>query len=658
MDDHDGTGEGYPMSDDWYHGHKVVAMPSSAFGGKSIREVVSSRNENDQQQPQQRPRRTNSLGRQPMVRPGGRNLVQDVYDRMGVSYTRGMTYESNSNEPYPQESQITIQSQASFSESIASNNTNNTNNNNNNGGVTGGKLRDKFSGRYRNAAAVSTAGRAGTATAAGAASGAGTRGRGRDMEPCVNGGGEKEECEFQKRARSLSRGRSVSDRWPPARSQANIEINQYANPAGAATAESSTATPSGGNLHQQTAPPSPERTMKPKRSHSVDARPQYGRGGGNIFRSPLHHNKMRVAAPEAADPIHPSSNTNTRRNNDMATVRDEKKENDDASESSAVGGNEGAADNTSVPSIQDRISAFAGKKATPDKRSSRRNTFAGTSPGYSRTPPPPKVDIYEQSSRNKQDEVYGHPDDPNIAFDTQENNNPEDEYSQSQGPPEPSSVPPSATAAAAADVAAKYKRPSQMKTSPRHSTGGNSRKGSAIANSYLTGINSPGGNNNTNSNGVISRSSFQQQQQQATSGSFAEVPFMASDEVMDGPASVGASSTVSHGDSTPQRKSTSVWQKPHGAYSSSNNNNSSNSNNGGIVTNNSTPNKSNASGIVSSETIEKMVDERVQVQLREVEARMEGLLRRWMDQMNNKITTRLDAMESSIKDSMPDTYHP
>ena len=55
--------------------------------------------------------------------------------------------------------------------------------------------------------------------------------------------------------------------------------------------------------------------------------------------------------------------------------------------------------------------------------------------------------------------------------------------------------------------------------------------------------------------------------------------------------------------------------------------------------------------------IEKMVDERVQVQLREVEARMEGLLRRWMDQMNTKITTRLDSMESSIRDSMPDPYH-
>ena len=120
---------------------------------------------------------------------------------------------------------------------------------------------------------------------------------------------------------------------------------------------------------------------------------------------------------------------------------------------------------------------------------------------------------------------------------------------------------------------------------------------------------------------------------------------------MDGNSSVGASSAVSYGDGThasATRKSAPVWQKPATAYSN---------NNRSVVTSKPSSDSHAAGGNISTEMIEKLVDERVQVQLREVEARMEGLLRRWMDQMNTKITTRLDAMESSIKDSMPDPYH-
>lgn len=652
-----------PLSDDWYHGHKVVAMPSSAFGGKTIREVVSSRNEHEQHD---RPRRSSSLGR-PSSGGERRDLVQDVYDRMGVSYSRSMAYESNNNninnynnnyDQQQQDTPLAIQSHPSFSDSIASSITNSlqppqqqqqqyvTSN------TGGGKMKDKFSGRYRAAAAVSAATRSGD--------------RGRARTPVVD------ESEGQKRARSLSRGRSVKGTWPPSREQAVANANaelyggSTTNPAGSTTSELST-------------PPSPDRRTgaavtavtaapKHKRSHSFDARPQYGRGRtGSGFRSPgtasgsnnnngaIHkyqpnpqsytNNRMRITSPLPGDF---NGNNNQADNNSM---RDEKKENDEVSQS--ISG-EGEAAPPAIPSIKDRISAFAGpteKKASTGggQRNSRRNTYGGpSSTGYMKSPPPPKVDIYEQSNR-KHDEGYGgHPDDTTHGVEPHENRG-EDGYS--QGPPEPSSIPPSAAAAAAADVATKYMRPSQTKKSHRTSTGGGGtggvRAGSSLANSYLTGITSPGG---TTSNRPV----FQH-----PTGSFGgEVPFGASEEGPDGQGSVGANSAVSYGDASASRKSSQPWQKTSNSYSSNSNNIIRNTSSM-VSSGNSTSHNHSLNGgtiAVSPEMIEKMVDERVQVQLREVEARMEGLLRRWMDQMNTKITTRLDSMESSIKDSMPDPY--
>lgn len=76
--------------DDLYSGHKVVAMPSSAFGGMSVRDVVSSQNKDyrDSTPGRYRPRsRSRSIGSRTGSR--SRDIVQDVYDRMGVNYTRG-----------------------------------------------------------------------------------------------------------------------------------------------------------------------------------------------------------------------------------------------------------------------------------------------------------------------------------------------------------------------------------------------------------------------------------------------------------------------------------------------------------------------------------------------------------------------------------------
>jgi hypothetical protein len=73
--------------DELYHGHKVVAMPSSAFGGMSVGAVVSSENTDHRASTPRRRSRSRSIGRKGSV-SRSRDIVQDVYDRMGVNYTR------------------------------------------------------------------------------------------------------------------------------------------------------------------------------------------------------------------------------------------------------------------------------------------------------------------------------------------------------------------------------------------------------------------------------------------------------------------------------------------------------------------------------------------------------------------------------------------
>lgn len=633
-----------PMSEDWYDGHKVVAMPSSAFGGMSIREVVSSRNESEQSS--NRPRRSSSLGRQP-ARPG-RDIIQDVYDRMGVSYTRGgansETAPTATPSGYDENTPTGLQQAPSFSEAS---DYSNANNNVPNGGAVAssvsrasasGKIKDKFSGRYRAAAAVTR--KAATPD----------RNRSRPADPAIQNRGrateprgraavpEEFESEGRRRARSLSRGLSVRGMWPPPKDQpAQMEMappvksvtNKITSPVGynspiAATAESCRnqhpqPPPS---LQQPQLPSSPNRPKSPlKRSLSFDARPQYSFGGGlrsAQATSAMPNNNMRAALPPG----------------DMngGLIREEKKDNDDRSATSAASGADvGSA--PAIPSIKDRISAFAGKSSSSgssQRNSARRNTYAPSS-SYMKpvAPPPPKVDIYDSVA------PY-HPDDPNAEG---AGGLADDDYAQQ--PSELDAIPPSAAASAAADTAAKYMRPSQVVLSKqkasRHSTG-SARK--SIANSYLNGIGSSG------PTPASSRSCFQQQpsmyersanNSQTTddmNGGYGQNG-MSSDANSVG----GMSSSASYGGETDQNRARRTsWQKPasYRSHASSSN---------GVA--------NHRSGDISMDMVERMVDERVQTQLREVEARMEGLLRHWMDSMNVRISQRLDAMEKSIKDSLP-----
>ena len=134
-------------SDDMYKGHKVVVMPSSTL---NVRDVVSSRNTLNGERP-----RSLSAGRAQLR---SRDIVQEVYDRMGVS--RDAPAEAFSPERRGQ--LVREQSAADPAE--------------------------KFSQRYREAAALSSS-------------------RGRSADPGFN---------EERRSRSLSRGPAVAGRWPPA----------------------------------------------------------------------------------------------------------------------------------------------------------------------------------------------------------------------------------------------------------------------------------------------------------------------------------------------------------------------------------------------------------------------------------------------------------
>lgn len=154
---------------DMYKGHKVVAMPSSSTGSGpggalSVRDVVTSPRKFDPNRP-----RSLSAGR---ATTRSRDIVQEVYDRMGVN-RGGEPYEESA--PHNEMGASDLRGRSATP-----------------GRGRGGELSpesaEKFSQRYRAAAALSSP---------------------------RNERGRNAEVEEPRRSRSLSRGRAVAGRWPP-----------------------------------------------------------------------------------------------------------------------------------------------------------------------------------------------------------------------------------------------------------------------------------------------------------------------------------------------------------------------------------------------------------------------------------------------------------
>eukprot|EP00797_Seminavis_robusta_P007494 Sro1514_g278860.2 (371) ;mRNA; f:6083-7195 len=365
------------------------------------------------------------------------------------------------------------------------------------------------------------------------------------------------------------------------------------------------------------------------------------------MRSP----QTTVPSLEATNPSVPDAN-----------MRDEKKENDDRSTESPPL-EETPSKPKTMPSIKDRISSFGGKSpgtSSSSQRNPRRNTVGGAISGIymkSAAPPPPKVDIYNQTNRIANDDPSAPsqylPDDNPNSFDDNNQDGPTMDNTAEDYPTQQPSEPSSAEA--------KYMRPSQMVMSKKAASSRQSAAGSArssIASSYLSGIQSSGTTRNPFPAAPMSDISTNSNNQ------YADDSAIPTSGQLDDEKSEGGKSSLSYGADQDRRSKNSVWRKAAAASYANHVATKGMESSGAnavaaavpnIPQGNISANAANSTGL-SVETIERMVDERVQIQLREVEARMEGLLRRWMDQMNNKITTRLDAMEASIKESMSDSF--
>ena len=363
---------GNAISTDLFSGHKVVAMPSP--GGNSVREIVSSRepasggNRRTGTPTGSRPR-SRSAGRAPQST--ARDIVQEAYDRMGVSRED----------------------------------------------LTGDA--DKFQARYRAAAALSASGTDQPALAATSPTHT-QRGRVMDFSP-----------DGQRRARSLSRGRKLTSRWPPAREEDKQDKRESRRES--APEKPAAATPT--DLRVETALPTPPSILRQGMPQQSEQRPETPvEESIRINRSssfPSSPNRLKLkmqrkSVPPPPPPPEPQSQP--------APLAEEAEES-----ISAVSSDTGL-------SVKDRITAISGGK---DK--SNRNFPKRALPvPYTKQARPPKIDIYEEIRKKDEDEM-------------------------SRRAPEPSNFPPSPVAAAAADAAAELVRKNQYgrpRTARNSSNGG------------------------------------------------------------------------------------------------------------------------------------------------------------------------------------------
>ena len=464
---------------DLYSGHKVVAMPS--LGGKSVREVVSSREPpitNTRRAATPSQQRSRSAGRTPQSK--SRDIVQDVYDRMGVSRDD-----------------------------------------------LGGD-KDKFQIRYRAAAALT------------AATEAQPRGRTMEQQPVSTDG--------QRRARSLSRGRSVAGRWPPTRHQDEREQR--------AVRESA----------PERAVSSTEVRIDPTRRQVI---PQQTKQ--SLVSAVDDANRLNRAS---SFPIGSSSmqkkTVSPRKPTELQQVTAE----DQGDDKSGANSTEGI----SNLSVKDRVTAITGGK-------SNRNFPKRSIPvQYVKRPPPPKIDIYEEIRRKEEDESE-------------------------QTAPEPSTIPPSPAAAAAADAAAELVRKNQYGR-PHHTR-------SPSMNDKSDPYNTPVSKPPLEISGVDD------------SGGLADSSSVA----------ISSVSADEYNDRSPSQlpgKKDPVTRRWNGVSQRS-----------------TLPSPASAKSFTSAQSVnnehlDRIVEERVQAQISELETRMTSQMLRLERRMEERMQDRMDQLESKI----------
>jgi hypothetical protein len=266
------------------------------------------------------------------------------------------------------------------------------------------------------------------------------------------------------------------------------------------------------------------------------------------------------------------------------------------------------------PSVKDRASVFGGNKPK-----SNRNVARGYSPQYAAQGAvrerPPKVDIYGDIRRGNSE-----------GAEKQTEEKKEDDTG--RGSTGLSVNIPSAAAAVEPDAAVEYAR--QFKGKNRNS------EGSSVTSSPRWAR----GTGNVGSVFLARRQKPGPQEQVIKHSSTAPMDEISAsnDHAAGNDGYSVAMSSVSADEFTPSAYRFSgvtkkpAWQERNRvpAYSAGTNNNFGKNSN------------------LSSEDIERMVDERVQTQIQNMESRMEANLSRWMNKMDEKMMARLDFMEEKI----------
>jgi hypothetical protein len=343
------------LNSDVYNGHRVVAMPH--LGGKSVREVVSSR----EPPPVSASRRTatptqrsSSVGRASSSK--ARDLIQDVYDRMGVSRENlrsnaEISTDSRVGSRYPR---VVTTNHMNINDTDVS------------------PLPQQPPNQPPS-----------------------TRGRG--MDATTDG---------QRRARSLSRGRSVAGRWPPTRDQDEQEMRAARD---LNTERNVVMTSQSTDGRTSDMPQSIWRQHHPSSSQAVTATSS---ASPQPMIKPVISTMTSSSTTTTALASTHEDGTTTRLGHRVSTsdsipmkipaFRKVEQSNLTFDESGSEGANSSLMQSNSL-SVKDRVSALGGTNGK-----SNRNFRKPTIPvSYmKRGPPPPKIDIY-QDGRKQIEEDHG-----------------------------------------------------------------------------------------------------------------------------------------------------------------------------------------------------------------------------------------------------------
>jgi len=563
-----------PELEERYRNHKVVTLPSSR-GRSSVRDIAAATNNIQPQRP-----RSLSAGRSRHRQ--NNDLVQNIYDRMGVNVRKGQATEFNgSTGGSVEEAQSSIQSPPRIVGAVESQ-------------AASSDAGANFQARYRNAV---SRGRA--------------PGRGENAGFPSN---EDPAPENSRRSRSLSRSRQLSQRWPPEPSNNN---NQY-----------------------------PEEPA---------TRPQV-----NAVSSPKKRSQMSpspVLSPRAAPPSHAtpspldaSSSWTDQSGSNGAPVGyagEEKKE--DFADPKAL---------TPV-SIKDRISVY-GKPGSSIK--SKTGGIRRVDPTYAAQfavrERPPKIDIYAESKKNESHSV------PEKEDSEADNLN-----QQVVAPLNTSSTQESTVPTAAEEECAQPPRqqPSPLRKNQSF-TSGASRSGKGnLANAFLAAINKPTESNNNNHHHPVASPppmpSYKAPTPTHAGAPMAEINVSSDSGDLGGNDvnSVTGLSTVSGEEFSagPTRtyKKPAPWQRGNsfhnrGASAIPPKPTPSSfvpSYGGGPAVAPPPANSHNNGGAMYNQSdLDRLVEERVQARVVELEARIEQKLRSLVNQMEEKIMHRLDTLEMKM----------